>query len=327
MAAPNAVARIGMDTGAALILEILHQGKNREPRQMAETIKILLQSTIPYDQNDWHIGRFSLLQENLAAMRSVDGTALFELTARDREPGNTGNDPVLVALDELDFDEIWLTASDSGNGPTEPDCEGVSRFRKKGGGVLTTRDHQDLGSSICSIYGIGGANFFHTTNLEYDEARRIRDDRDTEMIDFPNYHSGRNGDYQQITAKAPAHPLLRRQDGTEIEYFPAHPHEGAVGVPAKDASASVVACPTSKVTGASFDLVVAFERSPHENGVSGRAAVHSSFHHFADYNWNPALGCPDFVSEAPGDGFALRPETLDDIKTYAGNLALWLAPM
>ena len=245
---------------------------------------------------------------------------------RDREPNGIGSDPLLTSVDELDLDEIWLMASDSGNGLTEAECEAVSRFRKNGGGVLSTRDHQDLGSSICSIYGIGRANFFHSTNPEPDEARRVRDDRDTEVIDFPNYHSGRNGDLQRITAKTPGHPLLRRNDGTAIEYFPAHPHEGAVGAPPDDESASVVASGRSKVSGVSFDLVVAFDRSPHDGGLAGRAAVHSSFHHFADYNWDPEMGCPYFVSEAPGDGCATDPEKLNDIKTYASNLALWLAP-
>lgn len=293
---------------------------------MTDLIKILIQTTIPFAENDWHVGRFSLVREHLASIRSASGNRLYEIAARDREPDGSGNDPVLAAIDEMSFDEVWLMAADSGNGLTDAECDALNRFRMKGGGIVTTRDHQDLGSSICSISGIGRANFFHSTNPEPDEARRIRDDIDTEMIDFPNYHSGRNGDYQQITVKDLAHPLLRRPDETTIEYFPAHPHEGAVGTPFDDESASVVACGTSKVSGASFNLVVAFERSEHESGGAGRAAVHSSFHHFADYNWNPALGCPNFVSEAPGDGFATKPETLNDIRTYAGNLARWLAP-
>ncbi len=294
---------------------------------MAKTIKILLQSTIPYEVNNWHIGRFSMLRDHLASIRSGDGGRLFDLTARDREPATDGIDPMLASVDDLGFDEIWLMAADFGNGLTEAECEAVSRFRRSGGGILSTRDHQDLGASICSIHGIGQANFFHSTNPEPDEARRVRDDRDTEMIDFPNYHSGRNGDPQRIAARDPLHPLLRRPDGTAIEYFPAHPHEGAVGVPTGDTTSRVVACGTSKITGTSFDLVVAFERSEHEGGVNGRAAAHSSFHHFADYNWAPAMGCPDFVSETPGNGFESDPEKLNDIKTYATNLALWLAPL
>jgi hypothetical protein len=40
---------------------------------------------------------------------------------------------------------------------------------------------------------------------------------------------------------------------------------------------------------------VAFERSQ----TDGRAIAESTFHHFADYNWDPRRGSPDFVSEPP----------------------------
>jgi hypothetical protein len=293
---------------------------------MTEPVRILLQTTIPFEENDWHAGRFSLLKEHLESIRNSAGENLYDVTARDREPGSSGDDPVLASIDESSFDEIWLMAADSGNGLTEAECEGLSRFRLRGGGILTTRDHQDLGSSICSLGGVGRANFFHSKNLEPDEARHIRDDRETTDIDFPNYHSGRNGDFQAITVRVAGHPLFTRPDGTSIEYFPAHPHEGAVGAPPDDESASVVATGTSKVTGASFNLVVAFERGTSENGRTGRAAAHSSFHHFADYNWDPSLGCPDFVAEAPGDDYVSQPHLINDIKTYVSNLAHWLVP-
>lgn len=293
---------------------------------MTEPVRILLQTTIPFEENDWHVGRFSLLRQHLSSIRNPAGETLYDVTARNREPNPDGNDPVLASIDDSDFGEVWLIAADSGNGLTEAECEGLSRFRLRGGGILTTRDHQDLGSSICSLGGVGRANFFHSKNPEPDETRHIRDDRETTGIDFPNYHSGRNGDFQRITTSHSGHPLLTRPDGTSIEYFPAHPHEGTVGVPPDDGSASVVATGTSKVTGASFNLIVAFEGGSHDGWQTGRAAAHSSFHHFADYNWDPSTGCPDFVSEAPGDGYASSPQLLYDIKTYVTNLASWLAP-
>lgn len=293
---------------------------------MANPLKILIQSTMPFTENDWHVGRFSLLRQHLSSIRSNDGNALYDVWVRDREPDEDGNDPLLTKADELDLDEIWLMAADSGNGLTHAECEGLTRFRKRGGGIVSMRDHMDLGSSLCSIVGIGQANFFHSTNPDPDEARRRRDDIETDHIDFPNYHSGRNGDHQTIEA-AVEHPLLRRADGSAIQYFPAHPHEGAVGAPPDDPSAKVIAYGRSKVSGAAFNLVVAFERSTDDDGNQpGRAAVHSSFHHFADYNWDTSVGCPDFVTESPGDGFSRDPEALNDIKTYVGNLADWLAP-
>jgi hypothetical protein len=77
----------------------------------------------------------------------------------------------------------------------------------------------------------------------------------------------------------------------------------------------------SKATGARFNIAVAFE--PGEHGGPGWAE--STFHHFADYNWDPSLGCPSFVTEAPGDGLARHPEAMADTHRYALNLAAWLA--
>lgn len=49
-------------------------------------------------------------------------------------------------LDQTDFDELWLFAVDTGSGLSVADCEGITRFRQRGGGIFTTRDHQDLGA-------------------------------------------------------------------------------------------------------------------------------------------------------------------------------------
>jgi hypothetical protein len=70
-----------------------------------------------------------------------------------------------------------------------------------------------------------------------------------------------------------------------------------------------------------FNLVVAFE--PSADG--GPAIAQSTFHHFADYNWNPRLGAPSFVSEPPGDALAHSPEAQRSIERYVRNVALWLA--
>jgi hypothetical protein len=58
----------------------------------------------------------------------------------------------------------------------------------------------------------------------------------------------------------------------------------------------------------------------------GRGVAESSFHHFVDYNWDLSKGCPGFLAESPGDQVRRQPERLADVKTYARNLALWLAP-
>jgi hypothetical protein len=296
---------------------------------MKNPIRILLQTTIPTTEDDWSIERFSLLRHHLASVKEPDGALVYEVTARNRESNDEGNDAILSRLGESDFDELWLFAVDTGDGLSVADCQGITRFRQRGGGMLTTRDHQDLGSSLCTLGGVGRAHFFHTKHQEPDKSRHVRDDQDTTTISWPNYHSGSNGDYQTISAVEPVHELLLnpKNDSGVIEYFPAHPHEGSVGVPDGEAHARVIATGTSKVTGRNFSLIVAFERALDEHGNSlGRAIAESSFHHLVDYNWDISKGCPSFLLEPPGDQIKREPEKLGDVKTYVTNVARWLAP-
>jgi hypothetical protein len=289
---------------------------------MTSPIRILLQTTIPSIADDWHIGRFSMLHEYLAGLVDEDGMPLCAVTARDRTaPG--APDPILSTVDRSNFDELWLFAVDTGDGLDAEDCAAIGRFRRKGGGLLVTRDHMDLGSSVCSLGGVGDAHFFHSVHPEPDESRRVIDDRETTYISWPNYHSGANGDFQEIAIVAPIHPLLHDPDASDglIHYLPSHPHEGAIGAPLGDPSARVIATGTSKASGKSFNIAVAFAPS----GDGGPAVAQSTCHHFADYNWNPALGCPSFVSERPGEGLAHSPEARRSTRRYVRNLALWLA--
>ncbi len=267
-----------------------------------------------------------MLANHLRSLRNDGGDPLYEISARDREVDVERNDAVLSVLDTSGFDELWLFAVDVGDGLTKADCEGITRFRKRGGGILSMRDHNDLGSSLCTLGGIGAAHYFHSKNPDPDPKRHCRDDQDTLSIDYPNYHSGSNGDYQKIEAVGEIHELLKRPDGSAIEYFPAHPHEGGIGAPGNDPSARVIATGTSKASGCSFNLIVAFEKCDDGHGNHcGRAIAESSFHHFVDYNWDTDSGCPTGLSEPPGDGIKRQPERLNDIKQYVENAVRWLA--
>jgi hypothetical protein len=289
---------------------------------MRQIQRILLQTTIPHTGDDWHIGRFTLLREHLAGLRGEDGLPLFEVTARDRDPLGTP-DSVLSRLDTSAYDQLWLFAVDTGEGLTGADCGAIGRFRRRGGGLLVARDHMDLGSSVCTLGGVGAAHFFHTKNPDPDPSRHQVDDTITTSISWPNYHSGANGDYQRIEPCLPLHPVLRDPEAPDgaIRFFPSHPHEGAVGKPEHDPSARVIATGRSKLSGRAFNLAVAFEPS----ADAGPAIAASTFHHFADYNWDPSRGAPSFVSEPPGDGLARSPEAQRSVRRYVSNLALWLA--
>jgi hypothetical protein len=273
------------------------------------------------------VERFSLLRTFLQSQVDECGTPLFAVTARDR--AGAESDPVLSTLDSSDFDELWLVAVDGGDGLPAADREGITRFHRRGGGLLVTRDHQDVGSSVCDLGSVGGAHFFHSRSRELDESRHVPDDMETQAISWPNYHSGRNGDFQKITPLEPVHELLLNPGSPSgvVELLPAHPHEGAVGVPSGERGARVIATGQSLMTGRPFNLAVTFERAADEHGnLLGRAVAESSFHHFVDYNWDIDKGCPSFVTEPPGDAILKHPAGLDDVKTYVCNLARWLAP-
>lgn len=270
--------------------------------------RILIQTTIPTTEDDWHVGRFSILASHLRSLGN-------QVVARDREPGS---DPMLLGLADGEFDQLWLFAVDVGDGLSTEECAAIGAFNARGGGLLVTRDHQDLGCSVRSLGAVGRAHHFHTINPETDPARCCRDDLVTLDIDWPNYHSGANGEFQTISPED--HPLLRDGEGGLIGFLPAHPHEGAISAPAEVQGARVIATGISQVSGARFNLIVAFE------GEGGRAVAQSTFHHFADYNLDPRAGCPSFVSEAPSDRILVDPRGRRSAERYFQNLAEWLSP-
>lgn len=291
-------------------------------------LRVLLQTTLlPTDEDDWIIRRFAKLTDYLASLTDATGEPLVTVTSRDRTPDADGNDPVLSQLDRADFDQLWLFALDVGGGLSAADCAGITRFHQQGGGILTTRDHQDMGISMCSLSTLGSFHYFRTQQPDPDPDRCCRDDNETTSIDWPNYHSGRNGDYQTITPVEPLHELLHNPAAPTgvIQYFPAHPHEGGVGIPEGMDSARVIATGTSQATGRPFNLVVAAERTTDPEGnLLGRTVAQSTFHHFVDYNWDVAAGCPSFVEEPPGQGMQTLPQAMADIHAYVKNLVLWL---
>jgi len=276
--------------------------------------RILLQTTIPYRADDWHVGRFSLLRGELEA-------AGHDVVARNREPDAAGNDPVLASLAASTYDQLWLMGVDNGDGLSDADVGGILAFRDRGGGVLTARDHADLGACIRNLGSLGIINHFHDYNPEDEPERRTQDDQDNPNIGWPNYHSGANGDYQRVELIEPIHDIFRSErapDGT-IAFFPAHPHEGAVGAPAGDPCGRVVARGRSTQSGRSFNIAVVIEGEP------GRAVAESTFHHFCDLNWDTDLGAPSFVTDKPGDEMKRDPERLAIFKDYVRNIARWLS--
>jgi hypothetical protein len=278
--------------------------------------KILLQTTIVERPNDWDITRFSLLADELRA-------AGHDVTARNRA-ADADDDPILSRLDDLDYDQLWLMAVDVGDGLTDAEAGAIMRFRENGGGLLTARDHEDLGRCLLRLGSVGMVNHFHDKSVD---PATMCDDQDTPAISWPNYHSGANGDYQPVFADEPVHELLRttRTASGRIEWFPAHPHEG--GVSAAAPHATVLATGRSTATGRRFNLAVLLDGELTPDGSPmGRVLAESTFHHFADYNWDLDCGAPSFVTEQPGTEIKADPSRMAIFKDYARNIATWLQP-
>ncbi|MEM7765806.1 MAG: hypothetical protein AAF290_17220 [Pseudomonadota bacterium] len=280
--------------------------------------KILLKTTIQYVEDDWHIGRFSMLGEALEQFG-------HRVEAHDWHNGS-GADEDLAKLPDSDFDQLWLFAVDVTDALTQEDAEAIQRFRRRGGGVLATRDHEDLGASLTGLGVIGQAHHFHSTNLESDASRHQVDDQATGSISWPNYHTGANGDYQRVRLPDLSHELVLRKDGSPLEFLPAHPHEGVVSVPPGAAAfATELIRGLSRVTGNEFCVAVAFSGETDAIGNTlGRAVAQSTFHHFADANLDPAAPLPTFCTERSGTSMRDNPRALEDSLRYIENLANWL---
>ena len=250
-------------------------------------------------------------------------SAGHEVVTRNRDVGQ--DDSTLTTIDTLDNEQLWLIAVDTGGGLSLSDAAGIMRFRERGGGIMTARDHQDLGSCLLNLGSIGQLNHFHNRNPQPDA---VRDDRDNPDIDWPNYHSGSNGGYQPVFAPEPVHELLRttKTPSGRIEWFPAHPHEGAVSARVDDPRARVIARGRSAVTGRRFNLAVCIDGETTRDGRPlGRAVLCSTFHHFVDMNWHINASAPSFVTDLPSDEIARDPSRLEIFKDYVQNIAHWLA--
>jgi hypothetical protein len=88
---------------------------------------------------------------------------------------------VLRNVDASEFDEVWLFAADTGDGLGPEDRAALARFAERGGGLMVTRDHQDLGSSVCERRSVARP-LFHSHHMDPDTSRHSIDDGWSEGI-------------------------------------------------------------------------------------------------------------------------------------------------
>jgi hypothetical protein len=99
-----------------------------------------------------------------------------------------------------------------------------------------------------------------------------------------------------------------------------------VSVPDDCPFATVVGRGRSIVTRRHFNLAVALDGEVAPDGRPlGRAVACSTFHHFADMNWDAHAGGPSFVTDPPGHEIERDPLRFEIFKGYVRNIAQWLA--
>ena len=293
---------------------------------MKNPVKILLQPTIPYAEDDWHIGRFSLLTEHLKSLKDENGDALYEVTARNLEQDTNGNDKVLNKLDESDFDQLWLFALDTDGILSKEDCRGDHEISSK-----RQRNFHDARSSRYGNFALHGRRNRRGAlfSLETKRSRTMSATNATirrrktliSRIIIPV----QTAIIKKLSPSNPFTNFLKDRTARQSNFSP-RIRTKAESVNRKMTIRRVLS-PKAKVGcfGKDFNLIVAFERSEDKHGNKfGRGIAESSFHHLVDYNWD-TKGCPTFLEEPPGDDVKNNPEKLEDIKTYISNLARWLA--
>ena len=165
-------------------------------------IKVLLQTTIPTTADDWIYRAFQSARTILARAAAPRRAPVRGDDARPRKSWRTRS-RALHARSER-FDEMWLFAVDVGDGLTAAGLRGDFAFSEAG-----PRPAGHAGSHGFGIldlrFGEASARritFIAATSTPM-PARRAPDDSITTSISWPNFHSGANGDYQEIRAIAP----------------------------------------------------------------------------------------------------------------------------
>ena len=162
-------------------------------------------------------------------------------------------DDAFADLDISHFDVIFLFGINTTGDPlSAPALDRVKRFMQAGGGVFATGDHEDLGTGMSgAIPRVRSMRYWtlaETPNAS--DATRLTTnlsgaDRIFEFSDQADNQPQRlyanfaiPSDYPFLTTFPPVsskvrlpHPLVRMADGSALDVYPDHPHEGECRLP------------------------------------------------------------------------------------------------
>lgn len=286
---------------------------------------------------------------------------------RDRNDG--GLDQAFDDLSISKFEVLFVFGiTTTGSALGAPALTKVKQFMQDGGGVFATGDHDDLGTGMSGeIPRVRAMRYWAasetpdasdstrvTTNLPgVDRVYAFNDQADDQPQRlYPNFAVGSDGLVIVLpggfSPARPPHPLLRLADGSALDVYPDHPHEGECRIPDDlattfDLNGSDVfewpggpfafnrprpraiahamsagngfgpagGGPKSAVVPRSFITIAAYDG--HGGGV-GRVVTDATWHHYVNINLGGMR--PGGVSNA--DMLA--------IERYWANLLNWLMP-
>ena len=285
------------------------------PISKPATLRALLQATIVHDSNDWEVGRFSHLAEQIqAAGQDVDGG--FVMMAQNYPATASEREQLHSQLREGFFGQVWLMAPDFENGPDAGFFAALEAAVAAGTHLVIARDHTDLGSCLLALDGclapVTQTQTFQRTWPSLPQDNEYANPS-CPGIQAPCVVTGQNGGVQ-ICRKRSDHPLLAF-DGLFPGHvvLPAHPHEGVI-IPT--AASQQVLLSSYSITSGREQITAILDEVP------GRGFVlhHSTFHHFADFNIDVERGAPDFVTDPPSRQIADSPVLLQDLQAYVGSV-------
>ena len=241
----------------------------------------------------------------------------------------------------------------------------IKRFMQAGGGLFATGDHEDLGTGMCGqIPRVRAMRYWElsetpnagdstrlTTNLPgSDRIYEFNDQGDAAPQRlYANYAIG--SDYRLLAPWPPStnqvrapHPLVRMLDGSALDVYPDHPHEGECRIPSDLSTtfpldgADVAEWPRGRWFGYARPRAVAYTMSAGNGfnsgsksaveprsfvsiaaydgqvGPVGRVVTDATWHHYVNVNLNGML-----VGGNPNADLAR-------IQRFWSNMAVWLMP-
>lgn len=275
----------------------------------------------------------------------------FHLTRANRF-ADDGADLTNVTLDQLDlinqYDELWLFGGQE-DAPdvrlTPAEISAVTAFMARGGGVLITGDHADLGSAIGSRVPRAGKlrNWNAPDSVEVGRLSTLRhghtpgfdplkqSDDVPQELRLRTYPLTGSPWWRHPTV---VHPVMDSPLGP-IDVFPDHGHEGEVVLPSDfpttewpadgpyQPKPEIVAWgrvvdPSLTHVGQEFGVVAAYDG---QRVGYGRVVADSSWHHWFDVNLVGQAGTDTHGFYTPC-GFPV----LLKIDSYYLNVGMWLAP-